>query len=112
MQSSAIAVQSNRDLSNSGVTETRLNYHFRREFHSRTPLLQTVVMCPCETAQAAIDIMDWSVKPSSCQPRKHWIAPPSMQKRHCLRHHFASTFWQPAPLHQVVTFSQLRDQSG
>src|SRR5262245_40287896 len=100
-------MERDRDFGYAGIIETRLDNHLSSEFPSSASLVQTFIQLSGKTPQPTVDIVDGRSKPTSRHQREHWIAPPSVQKRHCPRHDAPTAAGHSASLNKIISFTQL-----
>src|SRR6476646_1464984 len=110
MRPTSVRIKSYRDLCQPEIIKTRFDRHLGGELHPGASRLDPLVEVLSEPTHTAMNIVKRRPKPKLCQPRKHWIAPPSMQKRHRVRHHSAATGRKPASHDQVISFAKLIDE--
>src|SRR5579859_396355 len=104
-------MQRDRHLSDPRAVKAGLDDHLRGKLHTRAALVQSQVVCLCEPAEPAVDVMDRRMEPRSGHRSEHRIPPPAVKWRHGAGQDRASAARQPAALHQIVSMSQLIHES-
>src|SRR6185437_2914481 len=105
-----IDVEGDRHFGDLCADQARLDDHLGGELHSGAALTEALVVGAREAPQAAVDVLDWRVKPAAGEPREHRVPPPAVEKGHGARHDLPAAGREPAALHQVVALAELGEE--
>src|SRR4051794_6236951 len=107
MTFASIWMQRDGHLCDVRAEEARFNDHLHGELHTGGLLVQALVQLFRESTVARVDVIYVRSKPPPRQEGEHWVAPPSMEKRHCAGQHGSAAIWKATTLHQLKAFPQL-----
>ena len=108
----AVGPQCDRHFPNAYARQSRLEDHFRGEFHAGAAQVKLFHKAGAERPHATVYVVNRCVEPPPGQRREHGISPHPVQEPHSAWFYRAAAGWEPAALHQFGTMGEWREKAG